>query len=309
MNPRSPAASRVAVRIDARSVMGIASRIGSLVELTKARITLVVTLTVAAGYFLFTGEIGPAVLAPMAGVFLLACGSAALNQVQEARIDARMERTRGRPIPSGRISRRWAGFLAFVLVAAGLYVLASIETHTIALLALGAAAVLWYNVVYLVLKRVTSFAVVPGALVGAIPPVIGWCAGGGTPGDARILEVAFFFFLWQIPHFWLLLLLYGREYEAAGLPSPTRRMTRPQFRRITFAWILAVAATGIALAMTQGFHLPWNLAALAAAVWLVVSAIGFLRGRDDRRTAVSAFLRINAYMLATVLLLAANAIF
>jgi protoheme IX farnesyltransferase len=302
--PVAPGAGVAAVGRD----MGIRHWIGIVTELTKARITFFVSFTVATGYFVFTGHVTPDVLAPMAGVFLLACGSAALNQVQEARIDARMERTRSRPIPSGRISRDWALFVALTLIASGLYVLASIPTHTWALLGLGTLAVVWYNGVYLVLKRVTAFAVVPGSVIGAIPPVIGWSAGGGVPLDPQILEIAFLFFLWQIPHFWLLLLLYGKEYEDAGLPSPTRLVTRPQFRRITFVWILAVAATGLVVAVGQRFGVPWNLLALAASAWLVFSAVPLLKGPDDRKTTLGIFLRINLYALAMMILLSGNSL-
>lgn len=78
-----------------------------LFELTKVRITIAVTLSVATGYFVFAGIWTTDVLLPMFSMFVLACGSAALNQVQESRIDAKMPRTRGRPIPSGRIRRDW----------------------------------------------------------------------------------------------------------------------------------------------------------------------------------------------------------
>ena len=86
-----------------------------LLELTKARITFFVTLSVATGYLLFKEHFDLAMLLPMGGVYLLACGGAALNQVQDAAVDARMDRTKGRPIPSGRIDRAWALFIACAL--------------------------------------------------------------------------------------------------------------------------------------------------------------------------------------------------
>lgn len=288
--------------------MSNTSRIGALLELTKARITIFVIASVATGYFLFLEHFDWGVLWPMLGVFLLACGSAAMNQVQEAKIDARMARTKDRPIPSGRIPRDWATFIALALICAGLYVLTSIGTHSLELLVLGVLAVVWYNVVYLWLKRVTAFAVVPGSLVGAIPPIIGWCAAGGVPLDANILEVALFFFLWQIPHFWLLLQLFGREYEEAGLPSATKVVAPTSFGFITMAWILAVASTGLVLALLQQFGVPWNMLALIAALWLVLSNLGRLRQWPERKAAIGSFLRINFYALAMMILLSANAL-
>jgi protoheme IX farnesyltransferase len=257
---------------------------------------------------LFAGHFAVGMLLPMAGVFLLACGSAALNQVQERRYDAKMARTKDRPIPSGRIAADWALFLACALIGAGLYLLSSIESHTLAILGLGAFSVLWYNGVYVFLKRVTAFAVVPGSLLGAIPPIIGWSAAGGLPQDAAILEVAFFFFLWQIPHFWLLLQKYGKQYEEAGLRSPTALIDAMQFRRITFAWVAAVAATGLVLAVMQRFGLPWNLLALMATLHLVFAAVGAIRKKDTAKSAMGLFLQINLYAVAMMVLLSVNAL-
>lgn len=288
--------------------MSVRAFTAALLELTKARITIFVVASVATGYFLFRERFDWDVLMPMLGVFLLACGSAAMNQVQEAHVDARMKRTRNRPIPSGRIRRDWACFLALALICAGLYVLTSIGTHAVVLLVLGALSVVWYNGVYLLLKRVTAFAVVPGSLVGAIPPIIGWCAAGGVWTDGRILEVAAFFFVWQIPHFWLLLLLFGREYEEAGLPSASARLAPAQFGRITMAWIVTVATMGLVLAVTQRFSLPWNLLALAASLWVVFSVLGGLRKWPERKATIASFLRVNAYALAMMILLSANAL-
>jgi protoheme IX farnesyltransferase len=288
--------------------LGLRARVDALLELTKARITVFVTASVATGHFLFVGHVGTSVLMPMLGVFLLACGSAAMNQVQEARFDALMPRTQNRPIPSGRIARDWALFVALALIGAGLWVLTLIQTHAVTLLGLGLLSVVWYNGVYLWLKRVTAFAVVPGSLVGAIPPVIGWSAGGGMPLDGRILEVAGFFFLWQIPHFWLLLLLYGKEYEEAGLPSATRNLDPRQFGRITLAWIVAVAATGLVLAVRQRFGVPWNVLAAIAALWLVWTSLASLPRWPERKAVVQSFLRINFYALVTMILLSLHAL-
>ena len=243
---------------------------------------------------------------PVLGTFLLAAGSSALNQCQEVAIDSRMERTRRRPIPAGHVDRTTALFIAGLLILSGLFVLTSIGTQMKQLFALAVFAVAWYNGVYTYLKRVTAFAVVPGALIGAIPPVIGFVAGGGDILDPVILLVAGFVFIWQIPHFWLLMILVGEQYAQAGLPTLGRVFSRGQLHRVTFMWIIATAATGMVFpAMMRGrLLLPWNLVIVLASCWLVTVAVSVLwagRGTgDDGKVFRRAFVRINLYSLIFV---------
>ncbi len=272
-----------------------------LLTLMKARITVATTVTTGAGYILAAGEMRGEIIFPLLGTFLLASGSSALNQCQEVEIDARMPRTRNRPLPAGRISLSAALFFSILLILFGLYFLASVERNTLLLLGLGAFAVFWYNGVYVYLKRFTAFAAVPGALVGALPPMIGWVAAGGELGDPLILLLAAFFFIWQIPHFWLLLLMQGDEYEAAGLPTLTAVFSPGQLFRITFMWVLATAVAGIVLPAVARNAVPWywGVAMAGASLWLAMKAVVLLRppAPDLRRTYVKSFIHINIYAL------------
>ncbi|OGP98915.1 MAG: hypothetical protein A2026_07640, partial [Deltaproteobacteria bacterium RBG_19FT_COMBO_46_12] len=213
-------------------------RINILLELTKVKISLFTTLSTSAGFILTGQGLSQEMILPVLGVLFLASGSCALNQYQERWQDQRMERTQGRPLPSKKLSPFTA-----LKISIGLLLFGSILLYVGApgsALALGLFAVFWYNGVYTLLKRKSAFAAVPGALVGAIPPVIGWISGKGFFSlDPQILAVSFFFFIWQVPHFWLFLLIFDRDYEKAGLPSLTKIFTSAQLRRITFVWILA----------------------------------------------------------------------
>jgi protoheme IX farnesyltransferase len=172
-------------------------------------------------------------------VFLLAAGGSALNQVQERATDALMARTRHRPLPAGLLSPR-----------AGLAVVLALFASALALLlaagplpaGLGVFAIVWYNGVYTPLKKITPWALLPGALCGALPPVLGWTAAGGAVADYRIILLAGIFFLWQVPHFWLLARRCRRDYRRAGLPTVARLFPPRQARRITLAWVIALAA-------------------------------------------------------------------
>lgn len=276
-------------------------------QLAKIKITIAVTGSTAAGFFLFAEKLDPAVLLPMAGVFMLACGCSALNQAQEARIDARMPRTQNRPIPSGRLDIATAVFIAVTMIMSGFVLLATIDRHIWTIMLLAGLALGWYNIVYTYLKRVTAFAVVIGALIGAIPPAIGWVAAGGKLTDPMILLVGSFFFIWQIPHFWLLLLMRGREYEQAGLASPTRRLSPDQLYRITFMWISAAAAAGMLLALLTGIDLPWKAAILICSLWVAGKALPFLRPNPDKSQIRTAFFQLIIYatLITTILTLQA----
>ncbi|MDD4890981.1 MAG: UbiA family prenyltransferase [Phycisphaerae bacterium] len=288
-----------------------------------------VTLSTATGYLLAAGRLTPAICQPVLGVFLLASGAAALNQCQDAPLDALMPRTRRRPIPSGRLDRAAAAFIAALLALLGLYVLVRLPGRSMPMLALGCFALAWYNGLYALLKRVTAFAVVPGALIGAVGPLIGWIAAGGSPRDPLILAVAAFFFVWQIPHFWLLMLLYGHEYAAAHLPTPTTLFSRPQLARITFMWTAAAAAAAILLPVLARSRLPaaCSLALVANSIWLVLAAAPLLFAPDSPEEASGtagspepgrralgcdrfrrAFIRINIFALLAMTCLVAGAL-
>jgi len=243
--------------------------------LLKLRITVASTVTTGVGYVMARGQFDLNMVPVMFGILLQACGAAALNQVQDARLDGLMERTAGRPIPAGRISRTGAAAFALALLLAGSALL-WLSGPVPALLGLAAAVV--YNGIYTPLKRVTPFAALPGSLIGALPPVVGWSAAGGYLSDPAIHLVAFFFFIWQIPHFWLLLLFYSRDYVAGGLPSLFDRFDRRQIVKLTFMWIAALCVAALLLPAVRLFE-QTSLAYVIAAggLLVIVRAASLLR--------------------------------
>ncbi len=235
----------------------------------------------------------------VAGVFMLACGACALNQVQECDVDARMARTAKRPIPSGRIRPANALAIALLLSLSGEVLL--LFTGSIAVPLLGIAAVCWYNGLYTGLKRISAFAAVPGAIVGAIPPAMGWVAGGGRLTDPSVAALVFFFFMWQVPHFWLHLLACGKEYAEAGLPCLADVFSADQLERLTFQWVSATAVSALLMGLNGLFQSPLSkLGLLAAALWLTGGAI-FLVARHDVSPA-RLFRQTNHFMLAVMAL-------
>jgi protoheme IX farnesyltransferase len=281
----------------------------ALFELMKVKITVAVTFTTAVGYVLARGSFDPGIILTLLGLFLQAGGAAALNHVQEADIDGRVSRTAGRPIPAGRVTRARATVLAAGLLALGSFLLWLQGGW--APMAIGLATALLYNGVYTPLKRITPFAVLPGSLIGALPPLAGWAAGGGHLQDLTIHQVAFFFFIWQVPHFWLLLLFHEGHYRANGLPSLFDRFERRQILRLTFAWTAATAIAGLLMPLFRAVRhdlTGWLIALCAAA--LIVLAACWLRagfrpvtqqeastGEVGDRVFIRCFMAINSYAL------------
>lgn len=273
-----------------------------LLELGKVRITFFVSMTTSLGYILFTGKIDVGIILPTIGVFLLASGASCLNHLQEQKFDAAMERTKGRPLPSGRIDPLSTLLLGINVILVGsmfLYYSSNLEA-----LLLGWLAVIWYNIFYTPLKRKFALAVVPGALIGAIPPVIGWAAAGGNPFATKILIVALFFFIWQVPHFWLLLLMHGKDYEQAGFPTLTKVFSSFQVSRITFVWIVALAFSCILIPLTEISSQPFTPVLLfLLALWLIFESRGILTTYIEKVMLRKAFIRINIFVLLVVLLI------
>ncbi len=205
------------------------ARIADFAELIKARLTLLVLLTTFVGFYLGSpGSLHWAGLFhALAGTALLASGAAALNQLWERHHDARMDRTRARPLPAGRIEPATALAFGVVCSVAGLAWLAIASTPLSALV--GAVTLGLYLLVYTPLKTRTSWNTLIGAVPGALPPVIGCVAATGEMTGTAWLLFALQFF-WQIPHFLAIAWLYRADYAKGGfamLPvvDPSGRLT------------------------------------------------------------------------------------
>ncbi len=270
--------------------------------MTKIKITIFVTVTTMFGFICAAGEINSKIIAPTIGILLLACGSAVLNHLQERKTDALMDRTKNRPLPTGRITPNGALTIALVLVALG----SIIMIFGTGLLAwgLGMLNLFWYNGVYTPMKKRNPLAIIPGSLVGAIPPVVGWVAAGGSLLDPRIAILAFFFFIWQIPHFWLLLLIFSNDYIKAGFPTLTQIFSHDQLARITFVWIVATVVTCMLIPLFGiGQSFVIDLGLLAAGAWLTIKTFSLLRSDMEKKYFSFAFRGINLFAILVVILL------
>jgi protoheme IX farnesyltransferase len=212
----APALPAVASLPRRRSLIAVHGRLGDYLTLAKPRLTLLVLFTVAVGFLWATYGtpdwwlLGHTLL----GTALIAIGASVLNQLLERDLDARMERTRDRPLAAGRIRPQAALRLGVLTACAGIVYLALLVNPLTSFL--GVATLATYLFVYTPLKRRTQFNTMVGAMAGALPPVMGWAAATGSIGvEAGTLFLLLF--LWQLPHFWAIAWIYREDYRRAGL--------------------------------------------------------------------------------------------
>ncbi len=276
-------------------------------ELGKVRITFAVALTTLTGYVLAKGQFDSEMILPVLGIFILASGSAALNHYQESDKDAKMERTKNRPIPSGKISPNQALLFSATFIILGSWLIYAGSGFLA--MQLGLLALIWYNGFYTPLKKRTAFAVIPGAIIGAIPPMVGWVAGGESLTDHRAAIIAFFFFIWQVPHFWLLLLKYGKEYEKAGFPSLTSKYSERKIKFTTFIWTLATAITALMLPFFGIIgSAVISLLLMIVAAWLIFVFTSLIRNNQTAFNPSYYFMKINYFVLFVMLFLSVDSV-
>jgi protoheme IX farnesyltransferase len=270
-----------------------------ILVLVKARLTSMVLVTTLVG-FLF-GWRGPIdwllLFHTLFGTFLAAAGASALNQAFECDYDARMRRTKNRPIPTHRISRDSGLFIGVVSSAVGVVYL-SVTTNLLTAL-LAALTVGTYVFVYTPLKRVTTLNTIVGAVPGALPPVIGWAAARGEAGLESWLLFTILF-LWQMPHFLAIAWLYRDDYRQAGFRMLSSQDTECRLTgRLALLYsmgLLSVSLLPFVLGLTSFWYVP--VALVAGLAFSIVAFVFALHGTE--RAARRLFLMSIFYLPVTL---------
>jgi len=208
---------------------------------TKMGLSISVVFSSVAGYLLAAETIHfPTLILLAIGGYFMVGASNVFNQIIERDLDALMDRTKNRPIPSGRMSVNYAFVLAIVLTIAGLSILYSINERTAMF---GAISICLYTSAYTPLKTKTPLSVFVGAIPGAIPFMLGWVAATGTfgiePGVLFMLQ-----FFWQFPHFWAIGWFLHEDYQKAGfnmLPTGKRDKGTALQAIIYIVWTLLIS--------------------------------------------------------------------
>jgi len=253
------------------------SQLGAFFELTKPRITFLILVSTALGFYLGSqGEINSNQFAvTIIGTFLLAGGAGAINHFVEKDLDKLMDRTQSRPIPAGIISSKSALFFGVSISMFGFIILATLVNHLTAIL--GLITVLLYIFVYTPLKKITWLNTTIGAIPGAMPALGGWAASANEL-DPNAWILFSILFLWQHPHFYAIALMCKEDYEKAGfqmLPVIERESNRTNRQIMWHAFLLIPVSLFFVVTGVLGEIYFWGASALG--VGYLISGIPLLK--------------------------------
>lgn len=276
------------------------------VQLAKVRVTAMVLVTTAVGYVLASERPidWKGLALTVLGTGLAAIGAGAFNQLLEVDRDAKMQRTRHRPLPAGLLSRPHGFLFAVAATASGLGILNELVNPLTAIL--GLANVVIYTLIYTPLKPKTSLNTLIGAVCGAMPPVMGWTGAVNQVSFAPVL-LGLILFLWQIPHFLSFVWLYRVDYANAGyrmvpVVDPTGRLTC----LLIVLYSLSLMPVGLVVTLCGIAGCLFGAASLALGLGLFLLALQ-LRAAKTQRNARRVFLGSIVYLPLLLMFMVADA--
>lgn len=300
------AGSEQAPFADARFAAVSGGEVRDYVALLKPRVMSLVVFTALVGMIVVPGHVHPVVaFAALLAIAVGAGASGCLNMWWDADIDAKMSRTRGRPIPAGRIEPGEALTFGLVLSVLSVLVLGVVANWFAA--AFLAFTIFFYAVVYSMwLKRSTAQNIVIGGAAGAFPPMIGQAVVTGSVGIETVILFAIIF-LWTPPHFWALALVKTGDYERAGIPMLPNVAGAEATRRQILLYTLVLVPVAIAPALLGFGGAIYALVSTVTGLCMLALAIGIVRGRESEAGLRSAhqmfgFSILYLFLIFTVLL-------
>lgn len=273
-------------------------------ELSKSGIVTLVLISVLGGYLIGQPMELPfswvRMIETLLGVLFLSSGSSALNQFQERKIDALMPRTAGRPLPSGRLGSSTVLLFIATSLAVGIALLAYLSWQ---LLALGVAAVIFYNGFYtLWWKRNWVYAAVPGAIPGALPILMGFAAASGRLWNPGGIYLFLILFVWQMPHFWVLALRYQSDYAQGGFPTlPVASGEKVTVLQIVL-WCLCYVGIALAAPLFLAAHSLYLALSIPMCLYLLWKLRGFVQAeaKSSGKAWLGFFLWVNFSLIVFI---------
>lgn len=204
-------------------------------KLVRFNISLMVLFSCFVGFYISGKRLDYQVLSLLLSVLLHSFGNSILNQYQEVASDSLMNRTKKRPIVTGKISKKTALKLAVLFLSVSFFIPLILERYLVVVILF--LNLLTYNFIYTPLKKVTPLALLIGSISGALPPIVGWFfVKDGF--EFSIIFIATTFYLWQVPHFLYLSEIYREEYENAGLKVLINSASVYKYKLIKTVWLL-----------------------------------------------------------------------
>ncbi|MBL1243146.1 MAG: UbiA family prenyltransferase [Sulfurimonas sp.] len=272
------------------------------IVLTKFVLSFAISLSALFAYIMAKGEIGGDMFLATFAVLLVAMGVSTLNQVQEYKEDALMERTKNRPIASGKWAPRSGVIIAVILILSSLALIYSIIGMIGVNLFL--FSFIWYNIIYTPLKKKSALAVVPGAVLGVIPPAIGWITAGSSLMEPQFFALGLFYFVWQVPHFWLLVMLHYGDYDNGGYPTAMKLFGKNTLQKLTFVWLIMTIQTGyFMVSVFEPASFTINILLIITALLAFASSLQLLYSNFELKHARKVFVQINLAFLGAVILI------
>ena len=283
----------------------------SYITILKPRLSLLVLVTAYLGFYLGIRSQGEYVFSYnelyllfylLFGIFLSSSGSIVLNQVIEKDHDAKMQRTKNRPIPTGKISSLVATIYGFSLIVSGI-VLLLFKTNAITAL-LSFLTVISYLLIYTPMKRFSTLNTLIGSVPGAIPPMGGWTAATGSLSEGSWVLFGILF-CWQMPHFMAIAILYAKDYKQGGfkmLPSEYPGSKHTNYHILFFTIALLGTSIGLfALKLVGIFYIVG--AAIIGMLFLSVALKVFYNINDNnaRQLLYASFIYLPILLLLIIL--------
>lgn len=262
---------RLEAKTDARRVLA------NLLALARVSLSVAVAVVSMLGYLLHSPEISVALFSTGFGSFFLCAGCSALNQVQEKRTDGYFSRTMTRPLPQGYMSSKAATMIAilWISMAMSFYAMTA-SSHT---LIVAVMVLVIYNGLYTAMKRRTPFALLVGSIAGAMPPLMGWVAAGGSIFNSLILTNCVIWYLVQIPHVWMRIYTHKEEYLSRFSPIPISYFVLMHQKMLMRIWYFAYVCSVMifALVCTWGLGAPSVVGTMLGSVFLAGSMLPLTR--------------------------------
>jgi protoheme IX farnesyltransferase len=280
-----------------------ADGVGKHIGLTKPSVSLLMAASASTVYVVREPDLDWTALGVIFSLFMLFLGGATLNNYQDRDLDTRLQRTRERPLAAREIAPQAALIQALVLILAGTLGLFSVGT-SLALPMTGVISIFLYNFVYTPLKRKTVLAVIPGAVCGILPVLMGWMAAGGGPESPRLWILVVVFGVWQLPHFWLVVLANEGDYRRSGIPNMLRFLSVRQLRKLVFVWVAAFVVLSLFLPLYRvvlSDSATWVLLANALTLSSVFGFVLFLQRGGDRYHELFRYLNLSVAIVMSVI--------